>query len=117
MDFLRPASWEEAPAVKAGHPAAVPIAEGTGSAMPATGIPTRVTKGAKGGIGGSALRPDGVHEVTGEFADDHAPYGPRGAGEAPTLSSAPAIPAATRDATGPEPSRAPVRPEHLTGTV
>ncbi|MFE6990640.1 FAD binding domain-containing protein, partial [Streptomyces pharetrae] len=29
MDFLRPASWEEALAAKAEHPAAVPIAGGT----------------------------------------------------------------------------------------
>ncbi|GAA1422135.1 hypothetical protein GCM10009601_23100 [Streptomyces thermospinosisporus] len=97
-----------------------PPAAQRGSGMPATGTPariTRITRDAEGGIGGSTLHPDGVHEVTGEFADDHAPHGPRGAGEAPTLSSTPAIPAATRDATGPEPSRAPVRPEHLTGTV
>ncbi|GAA0496084.1 hypothetical protein GCM10010361_71900 [Streptomyces olivaceiscleroticus] len=30
MDFLRPASWEEALAAKAEHPTAVPIAGGTG---------------------------------------------------------------------------------------
>ncbi|WP_181798476.1 FAD binding domain-containing protein, partial [Streptomyces sp. WELS2] len=30
MDFLRPASREEAPAAQAGHPTAVPIAGGTG---------------------------------------------------------------------------------------
>ncbi|MET7794999.1 FAD binding domain-containing protein, partial [Micrococcus luteus] len=29
MDFLRPASWEEALAAKAEHPTAVPIAGGT----------------------------------------------------------------------------------------
>ncbi|CAL9595622.1 xanthine dehydrogenase family protein molybdopterin-binding subunit [Streptomyces sp. enrichment culture] len=51
-----------------------------------------------------------------ELADDHAPYGLRGAGEAPTLSSTPAVLAAIRDATGRELNRTPVRPEHLTGT-
>ncbi|WP_381556758.1 xanthine dehydrogenase family protein molybdopterin-binding subunit [Streptomyces eurythermus] len=52
-----------------------------------------------------------------ELADEHAPYGLRGAGEAPTLSSAPAVLAAIRDATGLELNRTPVRPEHLTGTA
>ncbi|CAL9396371.1 molybdopterin cofactor-binding domain-containing protein [Streptomyces sp. Tu 3180] len=52
-----------------------------------------------------------------ELADDHAPYGLRGIGEAPTLSSTPAVLAAIRDATGLELNRTPVRPEHLTGTV
>ncbi|MFD7702623.1 xanthine dehydrogenase family protein molybdopterin-binding subunit [Streptomyces caelestis] len=53
-----------------------------------------------------------------ELADDHAPYGLRGVGEAPTLSSTPAVLAAIRDATGLELDRTPVRPEHLTtGTV
>ncbi|MGW2614941.1 xanthine dehydrogenase family protein molybdopterin-binding subunit [Streptomyces sp. NPDC001500] len=51
-----------------------------------------------------------------ELADDHAPYGLRGVGEAPTLSSTPAVLAAIRDATGLELDRTPVRPEHLTGT-
>ncbi|MFD1657817.1 xanthine dehydrogenase family protein molybdopterin-binding subunit [Streptomyces caeni] len=50
-----------------------------------------------------------------ELADRHAPYGLRGVGEAPTLSSTPAVLAAIRDATGLELNRAPVRPEHLTG--
>ena len=35
-----------------------------------------------------------------EYADPHAPYGLRGAGEPPTLSSTPAIVAAIRNATG-----------------
>ncbi|MFI9819477.1 xanthine dehydrogenase family protein molybdopterin-binding subunit [Streptomyces sp. NPDC052013] len=52
-----------------------------------------------------------------ELADDHAPYGLRGVGEAPTLSSTPAVLAAIRDATGLELNRTPVRPEHLTDTV
>ncbi|MEU0672774.1 molybdopterin cofactor-binding domain-containing protein [Streptomyces sp. NPDC006172] len=52
-----------------------------------------------------------------ELADIHAPYGLRGIGEAPTLSSTPAVLAAVRDATGLELNRTPVRPEHLTGTA
>ncbi|MFI6644960.1 xanthine dehydrogenase family protein molybdopterin-binding subunit [Streptomyces sp. NPDC050504] len=51
-----------------------------------------------------------------ELADEHAPYGLRGIGEAPTLSSTPAVLAAVRAATGLELNRTPVRPEHLTGT-
>ncbi|MFE7318917.1 xanthine dehydrogenase family protein molybdopterin-binding subunit [Streptomyces sp. NPDC057555] len=50
-----------------------------------------------------------------ELADEHAPYGLRGIGEAPTLSSTPAVLAAIRDATGLELNKTPVRPEHLTG--
>ncbi|MDP9868182.1 MULTISPECIES: xanthine dehydrogenase subunit D [Streptosporangium] len=49
-----------------------------------------------------------------ENADPRAPYGLRGAGEPPTLSSTPAIVAAIRDATGLALTRVPVRPEHLT---
>ncbi|MHC5905546.1 xanthine dehydrogenase family protein molybdopterin-binding subunit [Streptomyces sp. S6] len=52
-----------------------------------------------------------------ELADEHAPYGLRGVGEAPTLSSTPAVLAAVRAATGLELNRTPVRPEHLTGTA
>jgi CO/xanthine dehydrogenase Mo-binding subunit len=48
-----------------------------------------------------------------ERADPHAPYGLRGVGEPPTLSSTPAIVAAIRAATGLALTRAPVRPEHL----
>ncbi|MFC4031080.1 xanthine dehydrogenase family protein molybdopterin-binding subunit [Streptomyces polygonati] len=51
-----------------------------------------------------------------ELADTRAPYGLRGVGEAPTLSSTPAVLAAIRQATGLELARTPVRPEHLTGT-
>ncbi|MUL43330.1 molybdopterin-dependent oxidoreductase [Streptomonospora sp. PA3] len=50
-----------------------------------------------------------------EHADPHAPYGLRGAGEPPTLSSTPAIVAAVRDATGRPLTRAPVRPEDIAG--
>jgi xanthine dehydrogenase D subunit len=52
-----------------------------------------------------------------ELADEHAPYGLRGVGEAPTLSSTPAVLAAIRNATGLELTKTPVRPEHLTGTA
>jgi CO/xanthine dehydrogenase Mo-binding subunit len=48
--------------------------------------------------------------------DPHAPYGLRGVGEPPTLSSGPAVVAAVRAASGLELRRVPVRPEHLTGT-
>ncbi|MFI6348365.1 xanthine dehydrogenase family protein molybdopterin-binding subunit [Streptomyces sp. NPDC050560] len=48
-----------------------------------------------------------------ELADPHAPYGLRGAGEAPTLSSTPAILAAIRAATGAPLTHAPVRPDDL----
>ncbi|MBP2702567.1 molybdopterin-dependent oxidoreductase [Microbispora sp. RL4-1S] len=48
-----------------------------------------------------------------ENADPHAPYGLRGAGEPPTLSSTPAITAAVRAATGRELTRVPVRPEDI----
>ncbi|MEJ7706423.1 MAG: xanthine dehydrogenase subunit D [Nocardioidaceae bacterium] len=51
-----------------------------------------------------------------EYADPHAPYGLRGVGEAPTISSGPAVVAAIREATGLDLVRAPVRPEHITGT-
>ncbi|MFC1403669.1 MULTISPECIES: xanthine dehydrogenase subunit D [Streptacidiphilus] len=51
-----------------------------------------------------------------ELADPNAPYGLRGVGEAPTLSSTPAIVSAIRAATGLALNRVPVRPEHITGT-
>jgi len=51
-----------------------------------------------------------------EHADPNAPYGLRGVGEPPTLSSTPAIVAAIRDATGLDLTRVPVRPEHITAT-
>jgi CO/xanthine dehydrogenase Mo-binding subunit len=52
-----------------------------------------------------------------ELADPHAPYGLRGVGEPPTISSTPAIVAAIRQATGIALTRVPVRPEHLTNTL
>ena len=51
-----------------------------------------------------------------ELADPHAPYGLRGVGEPPTISSTPAIVAAIRAATGLPLARVPVRPEHITAT-
>ena len=52
-----------------------------------------------------------------ELADPHAPYGLRGVGEPPTISSTPAIVAAVRAATGRALTRVPIRPEHITGTA
>jgi CO/xanthine dehydrogenase Mo-binding subunit len=49
-----------------------------------------------------------------EYPDPHAPYGLRGAGEPPTLSSTPAIAAAVRNATGLPLTRVPIRPDHIT---
>ncbi len=51
-----------------------------------------------------------------EYPDPHAPYGVRGVGEPPTISSGPAIVAAIRAATGLALHRVPVRPEDLTGS-
>jgi len=51
-----------------------------------------------------------------EYADPHAPYGLRGIGEPPTISSGPAVVAAVRAATGLPLNRVPIRPEHITGT-
>jgi xanthine dehydrogenase D subunit len=48
-----------------------------------------------------------------EYADPNAPYGLRGVGEPPTLSSTPAIVAAIRAATGIALTHVPVRPEHI----
>ncbi|MDQ3402299.1 MAG: xanthine dehydrogenase subunit D [Actinomycetota bacterium] len=48
-----------------------------------------------------------------ELADPNAPYGLRGVGEPPTISSTPAIVAAIRAATGRALAAIPVRPEHL----
>jgi CO/xanthine dehydrogenase Mo-binding subunit len=51
-----------------------------------------------------------------EHQDPHAPYGLRGIGEAPTISSGPAVAAAVRAATGLPLTRVPIRPEHITGS-
>ena len=50
-----------------------------------------------------------------ELGDPHSPYGVKGVGEPPTISSTPAIVAALRNATGIELTRIPVRPEHIVG--
>ena len=50
-----------------------------------------------------------------ELGDPDAPYGLKGVGEPPTISSTPAVVAALRDATGRVLGRAPVRPEDLVG--
>jgi xanthine dehydrogenase D subunit len=50
-----------------------------------------------------------------ELGDPQAPYGLRGVGEPPTISSTPAIVAAIRAATGRALTRVPVRPEHIVG--
>ena len=50
-----------------------------------------------------------------EYADPHAPYGVRGVGEPPAISSGPAVAAAIRAATGQALHRVPIRPEHITG--
>ncbi len=51
-----------------------------------------------------------------EYPDPHAPYGVRGVGEPPTISSGPAIVAAIRAATGLDLTRVPVKPDDITGT-
>ncbi len=50
-----------------------------------------------------------------ELADPNAPYGLRGVGEPPNISTPPAVVAALRAATGKELRRMPVRPEQIVG--
>jgi CO/xanthine dehydrogenase Mo-binding subunit len=50
-----------------------------------------------------------------ELGDPDAPYGLRGVGEPPTISSTPAIVAALRAATGAALTRVPVRPDDIVG--
>jgi CO/xanthine dehydrogenase Mo-binding subunit len=50
-----------------------------------------------------------------EHADPTAPYGLKGVGEPPHISTPPAVMAALRDATGRPLTRVPVRPEHIVG--
>jgi OHCU decarboxylase len=50
-----------------------------------------------------------------EHADPEAPYGLKGVGEPPNISTPPAIAAALRAATGRELRRIPVRPEYIVG--
>jgi len=52
-----------------------------------------------------------------EHADPTAPYGLKGVGEPPNISTPPAVVAAVRDATGRALPRMPVRPEHIVGPV
>jgi xanthine dehydrogenase D subunit len=49
-----------------------------------------------------------------EYPDPNAPYGLRGVGEPPTISSGPAVAAAIRAATGLDLGQIPIRPEHIT---
>jgi CO/xanthine dehydrogenase Mo-binding subunit len=49
-----------------------------------------------------------------EYPDPHAPYGLRGVGEPPAISSGPAVAAAIRAATGLDLPRIPIKPEHIT---
>src|SRR6476469_8251686 len=48
-----------------------------------------------------------------EHADPESPYGLKGVGEPPNISTPPAVAAALRDATGRALTRIPVRPEHI----
>ena len=48
-----------------------------------------------------------------ELGDPHSPYGVKGVGEPPTISSGPAVVAAIRQATGRDVVRVPVRPHDL----
>lgn len=50
-----------------------------------------------------------------ELGDPDSPYGVKGGGEPPTISSTPAVVAALRDATGRELPRVPVKPEQIAG--
>ena len=50
-----------------------------------------------------------------ELGDPDSPYGLRGIGEPPTISSTPAVVAALRAATGQALTRVPVRPDELVG--
>jgi CO/xanthine dehydrogenase Mo-binding subunit len=50
-----------------------------------------------------------------EDPDHWGPYGAKGVGEPPTISSVPAVVAAIRNATGRELARCPVRPQDIVG--
>jgi len=54
-----------------------------------------------------------VHAEILELGDPEAPYGLKGAGEPPTISSTPAIVAAIRSATGRPMTRVPIRPQDI----
>jgi xanthine dehydrogenase D subunit len=57
-----------------------------------------------------------IEAVLIEEPDHWGPFGAKGVGEPPTISSTPAVIAAIRAATGRELNRAPVRPEDIVGT-
>jgi CO/xanthine dehydrogenase Mo-binding subunit len=50
-----------------------------------------------------------------ELGDPHSPYGVKGVGEPPTISSTPAVVSALRAATGRPLPRVPVRPDDIVG--
>jgi CO/xanthine dehydrogenase Mo-binding subunit len=54
-----------------------------------------------------------VPSIVLELGDPDTPYGLRGVGEMPSISSTPAVLAALRDATGRAVTRAPAHPEDL----
>ena len=57
-------------------------------------------------------------DVTAEFVEEPShfgPFGAKGAGEPPTISSTPAVAAAIRAATGRPITRVPVRPDDIVG--
>jgi CO/xanthine dehydrogenase Mo-binding subunit len=56
-----------------------------------------------------------IEAVLIEDPDHWGPFGAKGIGEPPTISSTPAVIAAIRNATGRELSRAPVRPSEIAG--
>ena len=61
----------------------------------------------------TALDAPTVDAVLIEVPEPGAPFGAKGVGEPPTISSTPAIVAAIRDATGAACARVPVRPRDL----
>lgn len=109
------------------HPALLAAGAGAGVASAARGTGMTPVEAFRTGVEREALRPDEPIPTVLDtpatpagvlgLADERAPYGPRGAGEAPALSSAPAALAAARDATGPQPDRTPVHPGYRTGTA
>jgi CO/xanthine dehydrogenase Mo-binding subunit len=63
----------------------------------------------------TALDMPPVRVDTLELGHPDSPYGLRGVGEPPTISSTPALVAAVRAATGRPLTRVPIRPEHIVG--
>jgi FAD binding domain in molybdopterin dehydrogenase len=118
MEFLQPRSLSEAIAAKAEHPAAVPIAGGTDVMVEIdfdarrpealldlnriSGLTSwqrsngrvRVGAGSPGWTSPAPWPPVRLDVL--ELAAPHAPYGLRGVGEPPTISSTPAVVAAIR---------------------